>query len=174
MEPTLFDGRILIEPIINKKVHGIATHAKKFRYALRIKNIDERISPDFVLNNITLESAQNQNIASTEAKAFFVPRLNANEEKYFDIGEHSSFMHGLVKIGVSISPVDKEKVIACYQKKPFTNAHLFARTNSWMDFFYIKTPQDIMQEKIISRLKWLTIIVLFLIALQLLSKIYIP
>ena len=172
MEPTLSDSRILIEPIINKKVHGVADHAKKFRYGLKIKNIDERISHDFVISNVTLESASGQNIIAAESKTFYIPRLNTGEEKFFDIGEHGSFMHGLVRIGAEILPSDKEKTIACYQRKPFTNSFLYVKTNSWVDFFYIKSPQDIAQEHIIKRLKWLTIAVLLLIALQLGTKLY--
>lgn len=174
MEQTLFDGKILIEPIINKKVHGIAIHAKKFRYGLKIKNIDDQISPDFVISNVTLESANNQNIVAVESKTYFVPRLNTNEEKFFDVGEHGSFMHGLVKIGADLSPIDKEKTIACFQRKPFTNSFIFAQANSWIDFFYIKSSQEIMHEKIEGRLKWLTIIILLFISIQILFKIYIP
>jgi hypothetical protein len=172
MESTLSDGKILIEPIINKKVHGVAHHGKTFRYGLRIKNIDERISPDFVLSNVTLESAHGQNIIATEGRAFFVPRLNTNEEKFFDIGEHGSFMHGLVKIGADLSPSEKQRVIACYQRKPFTDSFLYVNSNAWVDFFYIKSPQDLAQEKIISRLKWLTIAVLLFIAIELAMKLY--
>ena len=172
MESTLSDGKVLIEPIINKKVHGTAYHGKTFRYGLRIRNIDERISPDFVISNVTLESAHGQNIAASETKAYFIPRLNANEEKYFDLGEHGSFMHGLVKIGADLKPSDISKVIACYQRQPFTNTFLYVNTNSWIDFFYIKTPQDLAHEMIIKRLKWLTVTVLFFIATTLFLFLY--
>lgn len=172
MEQTFFDGKILIEPVINKKVHGIADHARKFRYGLKIRNIDERISPDFIIDNVTLESAHNQNIIAVESKTFFVPRLNAQEEKFFDIGEHSSFMHGLVKIGADLSPIDKERTIACYQRMPTTNSFLFARSNGWVDFFYIKSPQEIMHEKIIARLKWLTVVVLLFILVEIAMRFY--
>jgi hypothetical protein len=172
MDTTLSDGKILIEPIINKKVHGVATHGKTFRYGLRIRNIDERISPDFVIQNVTLESAAGQNIVATEGKAFFVPRLNSSEEKYFDLGVHGSFMHGLVKIGADVAPSDRDKVIACYQRRPFTDSSLYVNSNAWIDFFYIKTPQDIAQELIIKRLQWLTIIVLLFIAGTLAFKLY--
>jgi hypothetical protein len=172
METTFSDGKILIEPIIDKKVHGTPSHGRIFRYGLRIKNIDERISPDFVIANVTLESADGQNIVATEGKAFFVPRLNANEEKYFDIGEHGSFMHGLVKIGAHLSPSDQTKTIACYQRRPFTNSFLFVNSNSWIDFFYIKTPQEKMQEKIIFRLKWLTVVVLTFMFLEIAFRFY--
>lgn len=172
MEPQLTDSRILIEPIINKKVHGVATHGKTFRYGLRIKNIDERISPDFVIKNVTLESAHGQNIIATEGKTYFIPRLNTQEEKYFDLGEHGSFMHGLVKIGAELAPSDTTKMIACYQRKPFTNSFIYVSPNSWVDFFYIKTPQDLAQEKMLARLKWLTIVVLFSILIHIALTAY--
>jgi hypothetical protein len=172
MEHMLADSKILIEPIINNRIHGTASHAKKFSYGLKIKNIDERISNDFVISNVTLESAHGQNIIATESKSFFVPRLNTNEEKYFDIGEHGSFMHGLVKIGVDLAPSDREKVIACFQRKPFTNSFLYVKTNGWVDFFYIKSPQDMAQEKILLRLKWLSVTILSLIAVELALRLY--
>ncbi|MEZ0208794.1 MAG: hypothetical protein ACAH17_01300 [Candidatus Paceibacterota bacterium] len=171
MEQTLSDSRILIEPIINKKVHGVADHGKRFRYALKIKNLDERTSHDFVLKNVTLESAHGQNIVATESKTFYVPRLNTNEEKYLDIGDHSSFMHGLVKIGVELSPTDQTKIIACYQRMPSTNSFLYVSSNAWVDFFYIKSPQDLGHDRIVKRLKWLTVAILLLIAVQLVLKL---
>jgi hypothetical protein len=139
---------------------------------LRIKNIDERISPDFVLSNVTLESAHGQNIMAVEGKTFYIPRLNSQEEKLFDIGEHGSFMHGLVKIGADLSPTERERTISCYQRKPFTNSFIYVNSNSWMDFFYIKSPQEKMHEKTLGRLKWLTFVVLLFMAMQIVLTMY--
>ena len=172
MDQLTADSHILIEPILNKKPHGFAMHGKKFNYGLMIKNIGDTPSVEFMIGDITLESAQGQNIIGTETKQFYTSRLNPREEKHFDVGEHSSFMHGLVRISAKISPIEKERRVACFQRSPSTNTHLFVKTNDWVDFFYIKSPQEIAQEIANSRIRFLTFSILLLTLVYLIISIY--
>ncbi len=160
---------ILIEPMINRKEHGIATQAETFSLHLKITNLENVPSAEFNIKNITLHSAEGQSIREDFSKSFYIERLNPEESKIIEIGNYGSYMHGLVNISASVLPTSNAITLNLLQRNPFTKEVTEISKNSWNDFFHVKSSVIHEQQKANKRMIALTIIIGILTLIQLLT-----
>ena len=151
---------ILIEPVINDQIHGIAIQAKKFSLNLKISNHFDDPSEKFTISSIVISSESGQNLEDDFGKkTFFVDVINPGNSIIIKIGENGLFIRGLVGINMLIKPNDVSKQIVFLQKNPFTKEITKIGINKWADFFYMKSSSEYRQEistKWIITLTWAT------------------
>ena len=165
------ESKILIEPIINGKKHGFAIQARKFSFDLKVTNKSNRCTPEILLENIYIKSAQGQDIRETFPESFYVKILNPEESCNIKIGENGQFMYGLVDIHMMIRKKDSTDTqeIKLLQSDPFTGEVRELeelKGLSWIDFFYIKSLTEYQQENSTKWIIKLTMVMIFLSILQ--------
>ena len=119
-------------------------------------------------------SAQGQNISDDFGKkSFSIGIINPEKSTIIDVGKNGQFMFGLINITVNIVLADTSKQIDFFQKNPFTGNLYEVGKNYWLDFFYIKSSSEDLQEK---TNRWLVILtwVIAISALITVSPILIP
>lgn len=73
------------------------------------------------------------------------------------IGETGQPMFGLVNITLSVTPRNTETYIQFWQQNPFTRESTkLPGANTWLDFFFIKSTNNHLQERTNILLMWLT------------------
>lgn len=151
--------QILIEPIVDGKPHGIAVQAKTFQFSLKITNHSNSPSEAFTITQVVIGSAQGQNINDGFGnKSFSVGVINPEQSVIINVGKNGQFMFGLIMINVDIVPNNAQRPITCLQKNPFTGNICEVSqigTNRWVDFFYIKSSSEDLQEE---TNRWLVIL----------------
>lgn len=151
--------KLLIVPLINKKEHGVAIQRKKFSFGLKVTNESNNPSPEFIINNIKFYSDKNQDMVSDFRKEFNVGILNPNESKNIEIEEDGQIIHGLVRIEASIHAKEQGTIIDIVQKNQITKNASDSFPNRFVDFFYIRSLNEVKQEKSTRWMIWLTIII---------------
>ena len=174
METSTKETNLIIESVIDGKVHGLAIQEKKFKFAIKFTNKGNSPSGEFTVDKIQIQSAQGQNMVITEEKSFLIQKLNPSEEKVVQIGTYGTHMHGLANITIQIMPSQSNEQIVCHQKSSFTEEVSYIKTNGWIDFIYIKTRSEFQQEKNNSRMFFLSIVILVLTVVQVFNIFYQP
>lgn len=164
---------ILIEPLINNKEHGEAIQAKVFSFALKITNQQKGPSHEFNISNITIKSAEGQDIIERFNKSFFIEKLNPEESKTIVIGKYGSPMYGLVNIDVTTTPTDEAVILNLLQKNKYTMDASEIGKNKWTDFLYIRNSNENKQERTTNMMLLLAFIVAFFTLLQIASIFWI-
>jgi hypothetical protein len=101
-------------------------------------------------------SAHGQNISDDFGrKTFSVGIINPDQSTVIDVGNNGQFMFGLINITATIVPSDASRPVTFFQKNPFTGSFYEIGTNHWIDFFYIRSSSEDLQEK---TNKWLVIL----------------
>lgn len=161
-------NKILIEPMVNGKEHGLAIQAVGFMLGLKVSNISSKPSSEFTISNICLMSAQGQDITNDcDGKSFFVEILNPGESKIIEIGKNGGFMYGLITIKAMIVPKESSVAIEINQKNSATKEiSTLNQKNSYVDFLYIKSSSEYAQERLIKWTTWLTFVIAFLTLVQ--------
>lgn len=161
--------KILIEPLLDGKLHAQTVQAKKFSLALRITNQDTAPSPAFIIQNIQFRSADNDSLINDcESQSFNVNVLNPNENLILHIGDYGYPSHGLISIELNVEgPVNP--MLFC-QKDYYSGKISELKTNNkWCDFWYVKSSTNHQQEKTNRIMLVLTIVLLFLAILQIIK-----
>ena len=154
---------ILIEPMVNGKEHGFAVQTKNFSFDLKVTNNLKIPSPEFVISNLVLSSAENQDINETfHQEKFHIKKLNPKENKTIRIGKGASWMYGLVNIRMVIRLQYPKSILDFLQKNPFTKDIYDIGKNNWTDFFYIKSINETKRGRATIAMLILTLVILVL------------
>jgi len=170
------ESSILIEPIIDGQPHNSAVQAKAFQFALKITNRSNSPSDPFTISSVVITSAQGQNINDNfSGKSFSVGVINPEESTIIEVGKNGQLMFGLVTVTVIITPSNVARPVTVLQRNPFTGSVCPIGNNHWVDFFYLKSSNEDLQEKTNKLLVILTLIIAasaLLTALPILRNIY--
>lgn len=158
---------ILIEPVIDGKIHGFSVQAKQFSLALKITNMTDSPSEEFTINNFSMQSSQGQNIVETFGrKSYYVRTINPGESVTINIGSTGQFIYGVINLSLTAVPKTTGIIIRFLQKNPFTNEIVFIRNNEWIDFSYIKSATEYLQEKTNNKMTILTYVLIVIAIIQ--------
>ena|GEM_PF-4278086 len=144
---------ITIEPIF-KHADGIlavfgfrkeiVVQGDKFNLGLKITNTGEKPTTTFRIEGVSIRSANGVDIFHIFNKEYHVGILNPAEEKIYWISNFGTDMYGLANISLNIIPSDTG-VIEAHQISRFNSEELGHFSNSWADFFYIKSSHEHLQ-----------------------------
>lgn len=121
------------------------------------------------IQKMTNTSSTANKLETKLEKSFLVGIINPDESLIINIGKNGQFMFGLASIYANITPNDASKPISCFQKNPFTGDICKIKgENRFIDFFYIRSSNEDLQEKMN---KWLVILT-WVIAISALITIF--
>lgn len=114
---------------------------KKFKIGVSFRNIGSAPISGATISNVLWGSAAGQNLRSIVNKSFQLRALNPKEEQIIWIGSFGTHVYGLCNITLDIAADDKNPV-KTYQVSQFTKESDYSKTNSWIDFFYIRNKTE--------------------------------
>lgn len=136
---------------------------KPFKFGLRIKNIDDKTTPEATIKNLTLISAENGQIEYDKQEKFTVNKLNPENETHLWWPEATtSIIKGQAWIKCDVIPTEKEIIFRTYQldkgsKKP----QLYTRENHWGQDVLIRGELEQQQARTNILIVILTLLVFF-------------
>lgn len=163
--------KIRIEVMVDKMAGYYAVQGRVFQFGLRLTNIGDMPTNEFTISNIKLSSAEGKNILEDMKMSFFIGKLNPNEIKDIEFKTQGTLQYGLISVQLNILPQVADTKISFYQRNHFTHENFHIGTNQWMDFLYIKTNSEYLQEVTNNRMIFLTYALFALTVLQLLSAV---
>lgn len=117
-----------------------------FKLGLKITNTGEQPISSFTIKDIEISSAGGQKIFHLFKKEYATGILNPNDEKILWISDFGTDMFGLATINLNITP-PTEQHIDTYQINRFNSEEEKHFTDSWTDFFYVKSSHEHIQEQ---------------------------
>jgi hypothetical protein len=171
MHKEIQNQKIRMEVLIDGKVGCYAIQGKVATFGLRLTNIGDTPSSQFTISNISVRSAEGKDILEDMSRSFFINILNPNEVKDIDTKKFGSLMSGLSQVRLSIVPQTAETTISFFQRNSLTNEDYHIGNNHWIDFLYIKSNSEHVQETTNQRMTFLTYVLLILAIMQLLSSL---
>ncbi len=125
-----------------------------FKLGLKIVNTGQSPISNFNVKDIKIKSAVDQDVLHVFNHEYAAGTLNPNDEKILWISDFGTDMYGLASISLNIVP-SNDQIIEASQINRFNSLELKHFTNHWMDFFYIKSSHEFVQEKTNTYLLWL-------------------
>jgi hypothetical protein len=95
------------------------------------------------IDTIRWSSSSGQKIFSSINKSFHLDTLNPGEERKMWTGEKvGTYAHDLCHIDLNIKSDSADDSIKTFQVDPFTKQVDSCQTNSWVDFFFIRSKNE--------------------------------
>lgn len=164
-EPTKY--KVLIE-FIFKKTNPLPSlkrlsnpiQNRPFYFGLRIKNIDKRNTPRFIIKNLQIDAAQGGTLTQGMDEEFKVSSLNPGEEEkiwwHYPI---STVIKGEIFIKCNITPHGNIQIISHQYNKYADNCSVYKTPNKWGDAYYVRGELEQKQATTNSLIALLTLLV---------------
>lgn len=156
------NNKLQIEFLQNNKV----VQTKPFKIDIKITNIDNQPFLGATIKNIQIQSSDNQSLVEPIEKDFHINEINPSQSIIIEMGMVGTYMYGLAHIRFNLIPDKSEISIITKQKNKFTGELSNGGTNSWIDFFYIKTLDEHTRDKTNNLLLIITIIMAVMTVVQ--------
>lgn len=118
------------------------TQGKKFKFSLRVTNIDTSVFPGATISRIEIRSAASQSMNYPIEMQCKVSQLNPNASEDILIGNTVTLLEGLAWIDCLVSPIQSTDSIKTYQRELSTNNVIVYQANHWgQELFFIPRAQ---------------------------------
>src|SRR5688572_15805952 len=135
------EHKLLIEFIYQKerrlfKRLKYVVQNKPVKFGLRIKNIEDKISPRGRIRNLSFESAEGGNLNDGHDEEFSIPELNPGQEKIlWWPNSHTMVLKGLSWVACKVEPEDRNRTsfVTFQCDTNVKKLSRFNQINAWAD-----------------------------------------
>jgi len=164
IEPVYFTRSTIIPFLKSKNL----IQKKRFYVSLKIKNLGNDPTNGFTIKNIIVASAHGQDMCHKVKNSYHVDSLNPGQTKLLMVEKMGTFMHGLVNISAKVLPDENTDKIKTFQRDSFTHSvDEFDEENEWLDYFFIKSKTEDLQDHNHTLLVFLSIAMVIIMGLNL-------